>query len=44
MLAESMIAETVGPFAKRIKGEWYEMDREMAKSRLDEVRDCWGEP
>ena len=44
MLAEARIAETEGPFAKRIKGEWYEMSRDMAISRLDEVLECWGEP
>ena len=44
MIAEAKIAETVGPFATRIKGEWYEMSREMAISRVDEVLDCWEEP
>jgi len=32
------------PFAKSIKNEWYEIDEEMAKSRLDEVKGSWGEP
>lgn len=43
-LAERRIRETIEPFAKSIRNEWYEIDEEMAKSRLDEVRDCWGEP
>jgi len=32
------------PFAIRVKGEWYQIDLGMAKSRLDEQLDCWGEP
>ena len=44
-VAERRILETIEPFAKDIKGEWYKIDLEMCKSRLDEVRDCsWGEP
>ena len=43
-LAERRLRETMGPFAKQIKHEWYEIDLEMAKSRLDEVLECWGEP
>jgi len=43
MIAEAKIAETVGPFASDIRGEWYKMTREMAISRVDEVLDCWEE-
>lgn len=43
MIAEAKIAETVGPFASHIRGEWYKMTREMAISRVDEVLDCWEE-
>jgi hypothetical protein len=42
-LAERMIREKIVPFAKSIKNEWYEIDIDMCKSRLDEVKDCWRE-
>ena len=42
--AERSIRETMEPFAKRIKNEWYMVDLEIAKSRLDEALECWGEP
>ena len=42
--AERRIKETMVPFAKRVKGEWYHIDLGIAKSRLDEQLDCWGEP
>jgi predicted GIY-YIG superfamily endonuclease len=34
--AEKRIKETLKPFAKSIKNEWYEVDLAMAKPRLDE--------
>ena len=43
-LAERRLRETMEPFAKSIKNEWYEINEEMAKSRLDEVKGSWGEP
>ncbi len=42
--AERSLKETMVPFSKDIKGEWYKVDMEMAKSRLDECLECWGEP
>jgi len=42
--AERRIKETMVPFAKRVKGEWYEIDLGIAKSRLDEQLESWGEP
>jgi hypothetical protein len=36
LTAEKKIKETLKPFAKSIKNEWYEVDLEMAKPRLDE--------
>jgi hypothetical protein len=37
--AEKQIKETMKAFAKQIKGEWYEVDLGIAKSRLDEQLD-----
>jgi predicted GIY-YIG superfamily endonuclease len=34
--AEKRLKETMKPFAKQIKGEWYEIDLMMARDRLDE--------
>lgn len=34
--AEKKIKESMKYFAKRIKNEWYEIDLNMAKSKLDE--------
>jgi predicted GIY-YIG superfamily endonuclease len=34
--AEKQIKETMKPFAKSIKNEWFEVDLHMAKPRLDE--------
>jgi len=34
--AEKRLKETMKPFAKQIKGEWYEIDLMMAQDRLDE--------
>ena len=33
---EKQIKETMKPFAKSIKNEWFEVDLHMAKPRLDE--------
>jgi hypothetical protein len=37
--AETKIKEVMKYFALEIKGEWYRIDLEMAKSRLDEALD-----
>jgi predicted GIY-YIG superfamily endonuclease len=34
--AEKKIKDTLKPFAKDIKNEWYQVDLHMAKPRLDE--------
>jgi hypothetical protein len=34
--AEKKIKDTLKPFAKSIRNEWYEVDITMAKHRLDE--------
>lgn len=34
--AEKKIKETMKPFAMEIRGEWYKIDLNMAKSRLEE--------
>lgn len=40
-VAEKQIKEMMRYFAKRINGEWYEVDIGIAKSRLDEtLLDC----
>jgi hypothetical protein len=39
--AEQKIKETIKPFALEIKGEWYKIDLNMAKSRLDEVLESY---
>ena len=43
-LAERRLRETMEPFSLDRKNEWYKIDLQMAKSRLDEVLECWGEP
>jgi hypothetical protein len=40
-VAESKIRETMVHFAKSIRNEWYEVDLDMAKSRLDEQLDIY---
>lgn len=35
--AEKRVKELMGPFAKRIKNEWYEISIHMAIPRLDET-------
>lgn len=35
-MAEKKIKDAMKPFALEIKGEWYRIDLQMAKSRLDE--------
>jgi hypothetical protein len=39
--AERKIKETIKPFALDIKGEWYRIDLNMARSRLDEVLESY---
>jgi hypothetical protein len=39
--AERKIKEAMKPFALSIKGEWFEIDLEMAKSRLDESLEAY---
>lgn len=43
-LAERRLRETMKPFCTDRKNEWYKINMEMAKSRLDEALECWGEP
>jgi len=43
-LAERRLRETMEPFSLDRKNEWYKIDLQMAKSRLDKVLECWGEP
>lgn len=43
-LAERRLRETMEPFSLDRKNEWYKIDLQMAKSRLDEALECWGEP
>lgn len=45
--AEKILKTTMKPFSTEIKGEWYKVDLNMAKSRLHEVlesyhNDEWG--
>lgn len=39
--AEKKIKEAMKPFAKSIKNEWYEIDLQFAKSRLNEQLDSY---
>lgn len=39
--AEKRIKETIKPFAKSIRNEWFEISIPMAKSRLDEVLESY---
>jgi T5orf172 domain len=41
--AEKKIKETMKRFAGEIKGEWYRVDLNMAKSRLEEQLDDYNE-
>ena len=35
--AEKKLKDLLKPFAKRIKNEWYEIDLNMARSKLNEI-------
>ena len=39
--AENKIKEAMKPFALDIKGEWYQVDLQFAKSRLDEALESY---
>lgn len=39
--AEKKIKEAMKPFALEIRGEWYKIDLDMAKSRLDEALESY---
>lgn len=39
--AEKKIKDTIKPFALSIRNEWYEIDLQMAKSRLIEVLESY---
>lgn len=43
LVAEKKVKDTLKPFAKSIRNEWYEVDLVMAKHRLDEQLEQYNE-